>query len=68
MIRRSCVCGKLILPNICLCDSCQKKYGMDRSKWDKWLAFMVADLDREYKKESEINQHEVSFTDIGFYD
>ena len=64
MIRRNCVCGNQIPPNFCLCASCQKKYGMDRSKWEKWLVYMVADLDREYKQEVEISEHEDTFTDL----
>ncbi len=66
MIRRECVCGKSIPPNFCLCSSCQTKYGMDRSKWDEWLVFMVADLDREYKQEIEISENEDTFTDLEF--
>lgn len=66
MIRRNCVCGNQIPPNFCLCASCQKKYGMDRSKWGKWLVFMVADLDREYKQEIDVSENEDTFTDLEF--
>ena len=64
MIRRNCVCGKSIPPKFCLCASCQEKYGMDRSKWDEWLVFMVADLDRDYKQEIEIVNNEDTFSDL----
>jgi len=37
---------------------------MDRSKWDEWLAFMVADLKREYEQEVEVSEHEDTFTDL----
>lgn len=66
MISKKCICGKPILPNFCLCVSCQKIYGMDRSKWDKWLAFMVADLKREYEQEIDISNNEDTFTDLEF--
>ena len=66
MIRRNCVCGNQIPSNFCLCSSCQKKYGMDRSKWEKWLVFMVADLDREYKQEIDVSENEDTFTDLEF--
>jgi len=39
---------------------------MDRSKWEKWLAFMVADLDREYKQSIEIVENEDTFADLEF--
>ncbi len=66
MIRRNCVCGNQTPPNFCLCASCQKKYGMDRSKWEKWLVYMVADLDREYKQEIDVSKNEDIFTDLEF--
>jgi len=64
MIRRLCVCGKPIPPNNCFCVLCREKYGMVRSKWESWLTFMVADLDREYKKEIEIAENETVFSDM----
>lgn len=44
----------------------KKKYGMDRSKWEKWLVYMVADLDREYKQEIDVSKNEDIFTDLEF--
>jgi len=38
---------------------------MDRSKWEEWLTFMVADLDREFKQEVEIDDNEITTTDLG---
>jgi len=64
-ITRKCVCGRTIPPVFCLCKSCQVKYGMDRSKWEEWLTFMVADLDREFKQEVEIDDNEITTTDLG---
>lgn len=65
MISKKCICGKPVPPNFCFCASCQKKYGMDRTKWDEWLAFMVADLKREYEQEIEVSKNEDTFTDLG---
>ena len=39
---------------------------MDRSKWDEWLAFMVADLKREYEQEIDVSNNEDTFTDLEF--
>ena len=39
---------------------------MDRSKWDNWLAFMVADLKCEYEQEIDISNNEDTFTDLEF--
>jgi len=39
---------------------------MDRSRWEKWLAFMVADSDREYKQEIDVSKNEDTFTDLEF--
>jgi hypothetical protein len=39
---------------------------MDRSKWEKWLVYMVADLDREYKQEIDVSKNEDIFTDLEF--
>mgnify|MGYP003612360394 FL=1 len=51
-----------------MCANCMAEYGKDRSEWPDWLKFMVADMKRERRQEYTIDQHEISFTDLGIYD
>jgi len=44
------------------------EYGNNRSEWPDWLKFMIADMKRERRQEYRIDQHEISFTDLGIYD
>ena len=64
---KRCVCGKVITSNFDLCDKCLAEYGADRSKWDEWLVFMVADLKREYRRQRTIDEREIPFSELGIY-
>jgi len=64
---KRCVCGKVITSNFDLCDECLAEYGADRSKWDDWLVFMVADLKREYRQQAIIDEREIPFSELGIY-
>lgn len=66
-MNKRCVCGKVITSRFHLCDKCQAEYGLDRSKWPEWLVFLVADMKRELRDEQIIDQHEITFTDLGIY-
>jgi len=68
MINKRCICGKVITSNFDLCANCMAEYGKDRSEWPDWLKFMIADMKRERRQEYTIDQHEISFTDLGIYD
>ena len=46
-IGKRCVCGKRIPFKWSLCGRCSNIYGMNRSKWPKWLHFQVNDIQRE---------------------
>ena len=67
MKSKRCVCGKVITSQFDLCDNCQAEYGLDRSKWEEWLVFMVADLKREYRQNTIIDEHEIPFSEFGIY-
>ena len=64
---KRCVCVKVITSNFDLCDKCLAEYGADRSKWDDWLVFMVADLKREYRQQAVIDEREIPFSELGIY-
>lgn len=64
---KRCVCGKVITSNFDLCDKCLAEYGADRSKWDDWLVFMVADLKREYRQQAIIDERKIPFSELGIY-
>ena len=64
---KRCVCGKVITSNFDFCDKCLAEYGADRSKWDDWLVFMVADLKREYRQQAIIDEREIPFSELGIY-
>ena len=64
---KRCVCGKVITSNFDLCDKCLAEYGADRSKWDDWLVFIVADLKREYRQQAIIDEREIPFSELGIY-
>ena len=64
---KRCVCGKVITSNFDLCNKCLAEYGADRSKWDEWLVFMVADLKREYRQQRTIDEREIPFSELGIY-
>jgi len=64
---KRCVCGKVITRNFDLCDKCLAEYGADRSKWDEWLVFMVADLKREYRQQAIIDEREIPSSELGIY-
>lgn len=64
---KRCVCGKVITSNFDLCDKCLAEYGADRSKWDDWLVFMVANLKREYRQQAIIDEREIPFSELGIY-
>jgi hypothetical protein len=66
-MNKRCVCGKVITSQYDLCNYCAAEYGLDRSKWEQWLVFLVADLKRERRQAEVVGRHEVSFTDIGIY-
>ncbi len=67
MNTKRCVCGKVITSNFDLCAKCAAEYGTDRSKWDDWLVFMVADLKREYRQQQIIDDREIPFSKLGIY-
>jgi len=64
---KRCVCGKVITSQFDLCNKCQAEYGLDRSKWDDWLIFMVADLKRERRQQAIIDEREIPFSELGIY-
>lgn len=66
MVQRYCVCGKRIAGKRHLCDECVAIYGA-RNNWPEWLRFWVNDTECEARQETRINEHEVSFTDLGVY-
>ena len=66
-MNKRCVCGKVITSQFDLCDNCQAEYGLDRSKWEEWLVFMVADLKREHRQTAIIDEHEIPFSEFGIY-
>ena len=67
METKRCVCGKVITSQFDLCNKCQAEYGLDRSKWDDWLIFMVADLKRERRQQAVIDKREIPFSELGIY-
>ena len=67
MEAKRCVCGKVITSQFDLCNKCQAEYGLDRSKWDDWLIFMVADLKRERRQQAIIDEREIPFSELGIY-
>lgn len=68
MQKHCCICGKVITNGFDLCESCMNEYGRDKSQYPEWLKFLIADNNRERRQERRINQHEISFTDMGLYD
>jgi len=64
---KRCVCGKVITSQFDLCNKCQAEYGLDRSKWDDWLIFMVADLKRERRQQAIIDERAIPFSELGIY-
>ena len=67
METKRCVCGKVITSQFDLCNKCQAEYGLDRSKWDDWLIFMVADLKRERRQQAIIDERAIPFSELGIY-
>ena len=67
METKRCVCGKVITSQFDLCNKCQAEYGLDRSKWDDWLIFMVADLKRERRQQAIIDEREIPFSEVGIH-
>ena len=65
-VQRYCVCGLKVAGKKHLCDKCSAIYGT-RQEWPEWLKFWVNDTEREYRKEKSIDEHEISFTDLGVY-
>ena len=66
-MRHSCACGKLIIGKNELCAECLSIYGAIRAKWPEWLKFLVNDNKRELRRERRIDEHEITFTDLGVY-
>lgn len=64
-MKKRCVCGKRIPFHWSLCGRCSNIYGMDRTKWPKWLAFHVGDIQREI--DTIMNNPEVPFGDKRAY-
>lgn len=48
---RHCVCGKVITIDSALCNECVKEYGVDRSKWDLWVVYLVSDEEHELNRD-----------------
>lgn len=46
-----------------MCKACYDTYGRDRSKWEPWLLFLLADDKRLQRSGQEIARHEVAFSD-----
>lgn len=65
-MRKTCVCGKCITRGD-LCNICLNIYGANRSEWPEWLKFLVNDMRKELRRERRIDEHEISFTDLGVY-
>jgi len=68
MQKHCVICGKVITNGFDLCESCLQEYGRNKSQYPEWLKFLIADTNREIRQERRINQHEVSFTDLGMND
>lgn len=66
--KHCCICQKIITNGFDLCESCLNEYGRDKTQYPEWLKFLIADNNREMRQERRINQHEISFTDMGLYD
>lgn len=66
MNAKRCVCGKVITSQFYLCSKCQDEYGLDRSKWPEWLAFLVSDMERERRQNTIAGQKEIMFSELGF--
>ena len=47
-MNRRCVCGNRVPNNWYLCKECLAVYGKDQSDWPAWLAYGVADIQREW--------------------
>jgi len=62
---KRCICGKVITSQFYLCSKCQEEYGVDRTKWPEWLAFMVSDIERERRQNINAEQKEITFSDLG---
>ncbi len=65
MKTKRCICGKVITSQFYLCSKCQEEYGVDRTKWPEWLAFMVSDIERERRQNINAEQKEITFSDLG---
>ena len=44
---RRCVCGIAIPWHWSLCAACLERHGADRARWPEWVAYLVADIQRE---------------------
>ncbi len=66
-MHHKCVCGKNIVGKNELCAECLSIYGADRAEWPLWLKFDVNDMRRELRQERRIDEHEITFTDLGVY-
>ena len=47
-MKRRCICGNQVPNNWYLCKECLAVYGKDQSDWPAWLAYSVADIQREW--------------------
>jgi hypothetical protein len=47
-MKKSCPCGTIIPNNWYLCKECLKVYSKNKSDWPAWLAFAVADTQRQW--------------------
>lgn len=64
-MQRKCVCGKYLAGKRHLCDECSDIYGQ-REEWPEWLKFWVNDTERENRREINIDEHEISFSDLEY--
>ena len=47
-MNRRCVCGNRVPNNWYLCKECLAVYGKEQGDWPAWLAYAVADIQREW--------------------
>jgi hypothetical protein len=67
-MQKRCICGKIITSQYDLCANCLAEYGNNRSEYPEWLKFMIADMKRERRQEFKIQQHEITFSELGIND
>ena len=47
-MNRHCICGNQVPNNWYLCKECLVVYGKEQGDWPAWLAYGVADIQREW--------------------